>query len=38
LRAPLPRDVLRRAELNRGRLHLRLLLLQLGLKTRLARR
>lgn len=38
MRTPLPRDVLRRAELNRGRLHLRLLLLQLGLKTRLARR
>lgn len=38
MRAPLPRDVLRRAELNRGRLHLRLLLLQLGLKTRLVRR
>jgi len=38
MRAPLPRDVLRRAELNRGRLHLRLLLLQFGLKTRLVRR
>jgi GT2 family glycosyltransferase len=38
MRSPLPRDVLRRAELNRGRLHLRLLLLQLGLKTRLVRR
>lgn len=38
MRAPLPRDVLRRAELNRGRLHLRLLLAQLGRKTRLVRR
>jgi GT2 family glycosyltransferase len=37
LRRPLPRDVLRRAELNRGRLHLRLLLLQIGLKARLLR-
>lgn len=38
MRAPLPRDVLRRAELNRGRLHLRLLWLQLGLKSRAVRR
>jgi GT2 family glycosyltransferase len=38
MRAPLPRDVLRRAELNRGRLHLRLLLIQIGLKTKLVRR
>ena len=38
LRRPLPRDALRRAELNRGRLHLRLLLLQIGLKFRLLRR
>jgi GT2 family glycosyltransferase len=38
MRAPLPREVLRRAELNRGRLHLRLLLLQLGLKARAVRR
>jgi hypothetical protein len=37
MRAPLPRDVLRRAELNRGRLHLRLLVLQLGLKLRRSR-
>jgi hypothetical protein len=38
MRAPLPREVLRRAELNRGRLHLRLLLLQVGLKARAVRR
>jgi N-acetylglucosaminyl-diphospho-decaprenol L-rhamnosyltransferase len=38
MRSPLPRDVLRRAELNRGRLHLRLLLLQVGLKSRVMRR
>lgn len=38
MRAPLPREILRRAEMNRGRLHLRLLLLQLGLKTRAVRR
>lgn len=37
MRAPLPRDVLRRAELNRGRLHVRLLVLQLGLKLRRSR-
>jgi len=37
MRAPLPRDVLRRAELNRGRLHLRLLVLQLGRKLRRSR-
>lgn len=33
-RKPLPRNVLKRAELNRGRLHMRLLVLQLGLKSR----
>jgi len=38
MRAPLPRHVLRRAELNRGRLHLRLLWLQLGLKANAVRR
>ena len=35
-RTPLPRDVLRRAELNRGRMHLRLLFFQLAKKLRLA--
>ena len=35
LRQPLSRDVLRRAELNRGRLHLRLLLMQLLKKSRI---
>lgn len=34
-RTPLPRDVLRRAELNRGRMHLRLLAFQLAKKLRL---
>lgn len=37
-RAPLPRPVLRRAELNRGRMHLRLLLVQVGIKGRALRR
>lgn len=32
--APLPRDVLRRAEMDRGRLHLRLLAIQLSKKVR----
>jgi GT2 family glycosyltransferase len=36
MRTPLPREVLRRAELNRFRLHVRLLWLQLGLKARAA--
>lgn len=37
MREPLPREVLRRAELNRGRLHMRLLVLQAGRKSRLLR-
>jgi GT2 family glycosyltransferase len=36
-RTPLPREVLRRAELNRGRMHLRLLGAQLAMKLRLRR-
>ena len=37
MRRPVPRHALRRAELNRGRLHARLLLLQVGRKARIIR-